>query len=150
MESDTGPAVRDQLPLAFNVQRADDDNLVWNIIQTHVGAENAIQSDAVQAAFMRLTNRAISKRTVSAIVERLGKRGKAIYGSKRPPYGYYVLNGNRPNEVDAAYKELRASAIAILIKARRLKRLTNDDLVGQLRLDLAAADAERGWSQGRE
>lgn len=132
----------DQPDLPFTVPKnIDDDNLVWDIIRQRVGAENAIQSDAIQAAYMRLTGNMIGKRTICSIVERLiRKRRKAIYGSKRPPYGYFVLNRNRPEEIDAAFSELYATAVAILIRARDIKQITNDDLVGQLRMGLDLVD----------
>ena len=74
-------------------------------------------------------------RTIAANVEELIVKHRLPIGSVRgKPAGYYWIRTRE--ELDAACAMLHATAMKLLVREAALKKITIDDLLGQMRLDL--------------
>jgi|10_taG_2_1085330.scaffolds.fasta_scaffold16194_3 hypothetical protein len=73
-------------------------------------------------------------RSTRATAARIVAKGFPVYGSKRPPYGYFVMV--TPDEFALAFDEGYASAMSILRRVSKYRKIGAVDLGGQITIDL--------------
>ena len=104
----------EQLPLTFGDSRTptleEQNRVVWNQIRGRRGRANGVKN----AIIAKSTG--WSRRMIHAIVRRLVDQGYHIYGSKRPPYGYFVMKSVEEFELAAA--ELETTGLSMLARSR--------------------------------
>jgi len=122
----------------MNVPFTDDEKAIWELLQTHLGHESAIQIDALCA------RTGLSERQVKGAVSYLILRHKFRIGScrnKKIGAGYFVIR--TPEEIEQTVRPLRAQALTMLRRIAILEgkpaRKVYREMLGQLEIDFEAA-----------
>ena len=86
---------------------------VWNIIQRYQGRRNVVTAAKICDELH------LSPRSVRSIVAKLVDAGRPIYGSKRPPFGYFCMVS--ADEFDSAWSEGYATVLTTLRRIMHYK-----------------------------
>lgn len=121
----------EQIEMGLKIRTAkpeEKERAVWRLVEHRIGADAALPASEIVRTF------GWPIREIRGIVRRLVDKGYPIYGSKREPYGYFVME--TAEELDDAFREGYATAISILRRIRKYRKVMAEDLAGQIRIDL--------------
>lgn len=122
-----------QLSLMSDLFRSSDltpeERRVWSVLQYRTGAVNAITKERLSES-VGMHERAV-REAIKALVE---VRRKPIGSTPSTPPGYFVID--HPDEARRVCKRYRGQALSLLRREAAIRRMSMDELLGQLTLDL--------------